>query len=250
MDRIWPADQASLQDSELEELYEHPGDRGRAWVRVNFVSSLDGAVATGGSSRGFSSSDDRQVLGLVRDLCDVVLVGARTAEVEDYRGLRRIERRTERRQRLGLSPEVPPVALVTGRCSVEPDSPLLLDTAVPPIILTSGAAPAQRREELAAAGADVVVAGEQQVDLSAALRALERRGLRRVVCEGGPTLFGELVAADLVDELCLTVAPALAGGGAGRIAAGPQPDELRGMRLLSAVRAGSMLLLRYGRDRG
>lgn len=250
MDRIWPADQASLQDSELEALYEHPADRGRAWVRVNFVSSLDGAVAASGSSRGLSNPADRQVLGLVRDLCDVVLVGARTAEVEGYRGLRRIGRRTERRQRFGLTPEVPPIALVTGRCSVAPDSPLLTDTLVPPIILTSSAAPARRREQLADAGADVVVTGEQHVDLAAALRALEERGLLRVACEGGPTLFGELVAADLVDELCLTVAPVLAGGDAGRIANGPNPDDLRGMRLLSALHAESALLLRYGRDRG
>lgn len=247
MDRIWPAEAASLQDSELEELYRYPPEPARPWMRVNFVSSLDGAVSTGGSSRGFSSAADRQVLGLVRDLCDVVLVGARTADVEGYRGLRRIERRTERRRRFGLRGEVPPVAVVTGNCSITADSPLLTDTFLPPIVLTSAAAPQQRRDELAEAGADVVVTGEEQVDLAEGLRALDERGLRRVACEGGPTLFGELVAADLVDELCLTVAPALAGGDAGRIATGPKPDQLRGMQLLSAVRAESMLFLRYGR---
>ena len=247
MDRIWPADTSSLQGSELEELYAHPGDRGRPWLRVNFVSSLDGAASVGGSSRGFSSAADRQVLGLVRDLCDVVLVGARTADIEGYRGLRRIERRTERRQRFGLAGPVPPVAVVTGSCSLTAESPLLTDTLVPPIVLTSAAAPQQRRAELAEAGADVVITGTDRVDLAAGLRALDERGLRRVACEGGPTLFGELVAADLVDELCLTVAPALAGGDAGRIARGPKPDELRGMHLLSAVRAESALFLRYGR---
>lgn len=249
MDRLWPADAASLQDSELEALYEYPREPARPWVRVNFVSSLDGAASISGSSRGFSTSPDRRVLGLVRDLCDVVVVGAGTATAENYRGLRRTERRTERRQRFGIPGDVPPVALVTGQCTLEPDSPLLTDTLVPPVVLTSRAAPQRRRDAVAEAGADVVVAGEHGVDLAAALRALDERGLRRVACEGGPTLFGGLVRADLVDELCLTVAPVLAGGDAGRIAHGPHPDELRNLHLLSAVHAESMLLLRYGRDR-
>lgn len=250
MDRLWPPDGTSLQGSEVEALYEYPRELGRPWVRVNFVSSLDGAVTVGGSSRGFSGQADRQVLGLVRDLCDVVLVGAGTATVEGYRGLRRVERRTERRRRFGLTGEVPPVALVTAQCSIEPGSPLLTDTFVPPVVLTSGAAPEHRRAAVAEAGADVVVVGEHEVDLAGAVRALDERGLRRVACEGGPTLFGSLLGADLVDELCLTVAPVLAGGDAGRIANGPNPDDLRGMRLLSALHAESELLLRYGRDRG
>ena len=90
---------------------------------------------------------------------------------------------------------------------------------MPPIVLTLPTAPAERRDRLAAAGGDVVVLDRLTPD--ALLGELARRGLHRVLCEGGPSLHGALIAADAVDELCLTVAPLLAGGTAGRIARGP-----------------------------
>lgn len=248
MDRLWPVDGAYQLDSELESFYAYPLEPDRAWLRVNFVSSLDGAATVGGSSRGLSTSPDRQVLGLIRDLSDVVLVGAGTATVEGYRGLRRTDKRTERRNRLGMS-EVPPIAVVTAECSLAPDSPLLADTLVPPIVLTCEAAPYERRAELADAGADLVVVGEDEVDLPAALAALQARGLRRIGCEGGPTLFASMIEQDLVDELCLTIAPFLTSGDAGRIAGGAPIDEPRGMRLRSVLHAESLLLLRYERAR-
>lgn len=248
MDRLWPSDDAHrvTESRQLEASYAYPEPLERPWLRVNFVSSLDGAVAVHGSSRGLSGPDDRWMLSLIRDLSDVVLVGAGTAVAEGYRGLRHTEARSKRRARLGLSP-VPPLALVSGRCSIDPDSPLLTDTLRAPIVLTCEAAPEPRRRALADAGADVVVTGTGEVDLQAALDALDARGLRRVACEGGPTLFGELLRADLVDELCLTVSPLLAGGAAGRIAAGPAADQPRRLHLSSVLHAEDTLLLRYQR---
>ncbi|GAA3361268.1 pyrimidine reductase family protein [Saccharopolyspora gregorii] len=234
---------------EIEAFYDFPSDLARPWLRTNFVSSLDGAVSVRGSSRGLSSPADQLALALIRDLSDVVLVGAGTALTEGYHGVQRHEVDADRRARFGLS-EVPPIAVVTARCSLEPDSPLLTDTVVPPIVLTCASAPEARRIALADAGADVVVAGDRTVDLAAALTELAARGLLRIGCEGGPHLFGDLLAADLVDELCLTVSPLLAGGGAGRIAAGPGLPDPHRMRLLSVLRAEeSLLLLRYGRLR-
>lgn len=247
MDRLWPVDGAQQVDDDLEGFYAYPEALQRPWVRVNFVSSLDGAVTVQGSSRGLSSPGDQRVLGLIRDLSDVVLVGAGTAIIEGYRGVKRKEVRTARRRRLGLS-DVPPIALVTGNCSLSPDSPLLTDTVAPPIVLTCESAPADRRAALTEAGADVVLTGEDRVDLHEALAALDARGLRRIGCEGGPTLLGDLVAADLVDELCLTVSPMLTSGDASRIAVGELAEQPRRMRLLSALHADeSLLLLRYGR---
>lgn len=253
MRKLWPqpANETNttpeLSDRDLEALYDYPADLDRPWVQVNFVSSADGAVSVGGKSGGLSNPDDKTVFALGRDLADVVLVGSTTALMEGYRGVRTTEVRGERRARLGLS-EVPPIAVVTARCSVLPDSPLLTDTLVPPIILTSGAAPAERREALAAAGAEVLVLGDDRVDLGLALDALGRRGLRRVCCEGGPTLLGALVDADLVDQLCLTVAPMLAGGDAGRIARGPLPPAPRTLALESVLHgSGGALMLRYRR---
>ena len=101
----------------------------------------------------------------------------------------------------------------------------------------------------ARAGADVVVAGEEQVDLRAGLAALHERGLRRIGCEGGPKLFGSLIEEDLVDELCLTLSPLLTNGDASRIASGSGAELQLRMQLRAALHADSMLLLRYERQR-
>lgn len=247
MHTLWPVDNAKPLDSALENCYAYPSTLDRPWIRVNFVSSLDGAVSVRGSSRGLSSPADQRVLGLIRDLSEVVLVGAGTALAENYRGVRRTEVRGERRRRLGLS-EVPPIAVVSGSGSIPPDSPLITDTIVPTIVFTSGDAPVEHRTALERAGADVVIAGEHEVDVGRVVGELADRGHYRIGCEGGPGLFGSLIAADLVDELCLTVSPLLTSGDASRIAIGPHAEQPRRMRLLSVLHADdSMLLLRYGR---
>ncbi|MBC3191443.1 dihydrofolate reductase family protein [Pseudonocardia sp. C8] len=209
-------------------------------VTAVMVSSLDGAVVAGGAgSRGLSTPADRTLFRALRRSAGVVLVGAGTVRDEDYRGVRP-------RRPTPDDPEPgppPPLAVVTGSADLDPGAALLTDTVTPPIVLTTGAAPARRREALQAAGADVVVLP----DLAPAtlLGELGRRGLHDVLCEGGPTLLGALVAADAVDELRLTLAPVLVGGPAGRIAAGPVAAEPpRGMRLAghTADDDGTLLL--------
>jgi 5-amino-6-(5-phosphoribosylamino)uracil reductase len=209
------------------------------------VSSADGAATLTGHSAGLSSPADKKVFALGRDLADVVLVGAATALVEGYRGVKRTEVRAERRARLGLS-ELPPIAVVSLNCSITPSSPLVSETLVPPIVVTCAAAPESRRTALVEAGAEVLVAGEDRVDLRAALGALSDRGLRRICCEGGPRLFGSMIAEDVVDQLCLTVSPLLAGGDAARIAIG-LPTEARSLTLASVLTEDGFLMLRYTR---
>ncbi|MGH3759986.1 pyrimidine reductase family protein [Actinophytocola sp.] len=239
-------DAARLSDRELEELYDYPPRLDRPWLQVNFVSSADGAATVAGRSQGLSSPADKKIFALGRDLSDVVLVGAGTATVEGYRGVKHTELRAERRARLGLS-AIPPIAVVTGRCSIGPQTPMVADTLVPPIVLTTEAAPKSRRIDLEAAGADVVIAGDELVDLNRALDALAERGLLRVCCEGGPHLFSELIAGGLVDQLCLTIAPLLTGAGAARIAEGmPRPEPLD-MELASVLTEDGFLMLRYRR---
>jgi riboflavin biosynthesis pyrimidine reductase len=118
---------------------------------------------------------------------------------------------------------------------------------VRPIIVTHERSALPKRQELSRA-ADVVVCGEDTVDPRAMLSELTRRGLRQVLCEGGPHLFGTLISADCVDELCLTLSPVLENGSAGRITAGA-PQTPRGMRLGHVIAAGDMLMLRYERAR-
>lgn len=227
---------AELDDSGLAGHYAYPEGLTAPYVRVNFVSSADGAVAVDGRSGPLGSAADRAVFGLLRRLADVVLVGAGTVRTEDYRGARRPTIG-------GEGP--PPIAVVTGSADLDPGSRLFTDTAVPPIVLTLDSAPRQRRDDLAAAGAEVTVL--ERLTPDALLAELARRGLRRVLCEGGPTLFGELLAADAVDELCLTVSPMLAGGTAGRIVRGRDGVAARPMELVGALHAHGELLLRYRR---
>ncbi|HEY0696347.1 MAG TPA: pyrimidine reductase family protein [Micromonospora sp.] len=233
-----------VDDRALEDLYAYPTELTRPFVQVNFVASADGAATVSGRSRGLSSPADKKVFALGRDLADVVLVGAGTAVAEGYRGVKQTELRASRRSRLGLA-EIPPIAVVTGRGSVDPTSPLITDTRVPPIVLTSDAADDDWRRAVADAGADVVVAGEDRVDPARALAALADRGLLRVCCEGGPTLFADLIAADLVDQLGLTVSPLLTGAGAVRIADGLPAAAPVDLTLESVLSDEGFLMLRY-----
>ncbi|WP_394621560.1 dihydrofolate reductase family protein [Lentzea sp. JNUCC 0626] len=213
-----------MTDTALASLYDYPPDR--TWVTANFVSSVDGAVSVDGRSAGLGSPADRQVYLLGRELADVVLVGAATVLIEGYRGAKR---------------DRPlPIAVVTSRGSLTPDLPLFTDTAVPPIVITTEAA------KLPDLPADVIIAGETEVDLKVAVDALAARGLRKINLEGGPRLFGSMVAEGLVDALNLTVAPVLAVGDSSRIAHGaviPPVD----LALASVLRADDVLLMRYQR---
>jgi riboflavin-specific deaminase-like protein len=225
-----------LDDEQLAARYAYPENLGAPFVRASFVASADGAVSVAGRSTDLGSLADRRVFLLLRRLADVVLVGAGTVRSEDYRGARRPTRGRD---------TPPPIAVVTGSALLDPTSRLFRDTRVPPIILTLASAPPERRERLAAAGGDVVALDRLTPDR--VLAELARRGLHRVLCEGGPTLFGELVAADAVDELCLTVAPLLVGGAAGRIAVGPESGHPRPLELADALHESGVLLLRYRR---
>jgi 5-amino-6-(5-phosphoribosylamino)uracil reductase len=227
---------AELDDDRLAGLYAYPDDLAAPYVRAGFVASADGAAWAQGRSRALSSPADRRVFALLRELAEVVLVGAGTVRSEDYGGARR---RTRGRE------TPPPIAVVTGSADLDPESRLFTDTTVAPIVLTLASAPAERRERLTAAGADLVVLERLTPDLL--LAELERRGLHRVLCEGGPRLLGELVAADAVDELCLTVAPLLTAGPAPRIAHGTSEPPPRPMELASAIHENGNLLLRYRR---
>jgi riboflavin biosynthesis pyrimidine reductase len=140
--------------------------------------------------------------------------------------------------------------VVTRTVAVEPDAALVTDTTVPPLLLTTVGAATSAQARLGDA-AEVVVVGEGDVTPEAVLAALAERGLHRVLCEGGPTLFGSFAAAGLVDELCLSLAPQLAGAGPGRILDGPADRRPpTPMRLASAITHDDGLLLRYRTARG
>jgi len=237
--RLWPQPYtADLDDAALAAHYAWPDTpRAAPYVRVNFVASLDGAVTVDGRSGGLGNTADKTVFHLLRELAEVVLVGAGTARTEKYNG---VQRNTRGRD------TPPPVAVVTGTADLDPASRLFTDTVAPPLILTVESAPADRRAALTGAGGEVVVLPRLTPDVL--LAELGRRGLDRVLCEGGPSLLGALQAADAVDELCLTVSPLLVGGESGRIAHGPTGVPPRRMALVGALHADDALLLHYRRS--
>lgn len=221
-----PAEMPTLTDDDLRRLYgyptveEGPARSGRPWVRSNFVSSIDGAATVDGKSAGLGSDADHRVFGILRELADTVVVGAGTARTENYGGVVLDAAARQRRIDRGMS-ECPPIVVVSRSADLNPRSRLFTDTAVPPIVVTGTSADNRRVRTLESAGADVVRAGTTGVSAAALLEVLGDRGLRRVLCEGGPHLFGNLCADDAVDELCTTISPVLVGGLAGRIMATP-----------------------------
>jgi riboflavin biosynthesis pyrimidine reductase len=231
-----------LSDPDLDALYAVE-DRSRPVLRMNFVTSADGAVTVGGYSAGLSGGADKRVFALLRDDCDALMVGAGTFRHEGYRELALPPDRVAKRLRNGLAGQ-PVLVIVSGRLALRPDHPAFVDAPVRPIVLCHARSPADRRAELSEV-ADVLVHGDTEVDLRAGIAELAARGLTQVLCEGGPHLFGALLAADAVDELCLTVAPLLPGPGAGRIVAGGPVAVPVGLSLRHVLEADGNLLLRY-----
>ena len=229
MRMIFPSASDELDLLALAESYAYPA---RRWLRVNFVSSADGAASVDGLSGGLSSAADKRVFGILRVLTDLVLVGAGTARAEQYKPARR---RDSLAQLRAGRPAAAPIALVTRTLGLNLSSPLFTEAAPDSrtIVITCASSDPELRSETAKV-ADVIVAGGDTVDLTAALDELAGRGLGRVLCEGGPRLFGDLTAAGLVDELCLSLGPTLAGPGASRIIAG-EPSEARPLALRQVV---------------
>jgi riboflavin biosynthesis pyrimidine reductase len=231
-----------LSRSDLEELYAYPHDR--RWVRANFVSTLDGAAQGGDQKSGsLGSAADRALFAMMRSLCDAVLVGANTTRVEGYQPIRADELDLTLRGRLGLAP-VPTLAVVTR--SLDVDRSLLEGGAAPTFVVTTTAAAEQRRGDLPP-DTPLIVAGDADVDLAAAVDELAARGHQRILCEGGPRLMRDLVASGRLDELCLTISPLLAAGDRLRILRGAAVDPPARLALRHLLESDGLLFARYVR---
>jgi riboflavin-specific deaminase-like protein len=235
-----PAEEG-IGDARIAELYDDGA--GSPWVRVNFVSSIDGAATRQGLSGGLSNDADHRVFDILRRLCDVVLVGAGTVRAEGY-GAMRVDEVSQRARRGAGMTAHPVFAIVSASLDLDPASPIFREAPERPIIVTTELSRQDTREALADV-ADVVICGEERVEPRRLVDMLVERGLTRIHCEGGPHLFGDLIAAGAVDELCLTIGATLEGGVASRISAGAAPILPVGMRLAHVLRSDDTLLLRY-----
>lgn len=229
--RLLLPDPRPLSVEELHDLYD-PGENPS--LRAGFVVSVDGGISAGGTSRALQFPADSVVFSVLRAVSDAVLVGAGTARAEDYGPVRPRPVGAAWRERRGLAPQ-PPLVLVSRSLDLDPDARCFTG---PTVVVTCASAPAHDRFP------DVVVAGDDEVDLTEAVRQLAERGLTRLLCEGGPQLLTSLLEQRLVDELCLTSSPLLLGPAPALLTAAQDPPI--GLDLVSLVDGGdSVLLARY-----
>ncbi len=228
-------------------LWERPSEPpARPRLLLNMVETADGRATLSGRSGPVSGPADRELFHALRACSDGVLVGGGTVRAERYGRMLRDESLRALRERRGMPPQ-PLACIVSGRLALGEEIPLLRDPESHVVVLTTSEA------SLPEFGAQVeyLRTPGPQLDLPAAIAELAGRySLASVLCEGGPHLARELLAAGLLDELFLTISPLLAGGepsagAALRILAGIELDPPAGLELLGAVQAGSYLLLRY-----
>ncbi|HEV7203077.1 MAG TPA: pyrimidine reductase family protein [Jatrophihabitans sp.] len=225
--------------------YYAAGWTDRGGVRVNFVASIDGAAHANGVSRGLQTEGDNQVFAALRDLADVVLVGSGTATAEGYGAVTVSARRREIRRAHGLR-EVLPIAVLSRSLDLDPDAPLFTEAGPDSrtIVLTHAAADPEKRRLLKQV-ADVVDCGDESIEPTLVRPVLEERGLTRILAEGGPTVYADLAEHGVVDELCLTISPLLAGPGPGRITAGREWGAPRHLALVGLLEEDGALFCRY-----
>jgi riboflavin biosynthesis pyrimidine reductase len=241
MQRLWP-DPGSLDGAaEVEDHYLLPPG---PHVRANFVISLDGAVELGGRSSPLAGPADRLAFMAMRAVADVILVGAGTVREENY-GPVKLDLASVDRRRSRDQVDLPPLAIVTNRGLLDPDARVFSGVTRPLLLTTRMAADSHVKLE---AAAEVIECGDQFVELDSALEELRRRGLDRVLCEGGPTLLRSLVEADALDELCLTTSPFLAGWGHHTLVSNDPLSAPLGFTMTSVAEGDGMLLCRYGRQ--
>jgi riboflavin biosynthesis pyrimidine reductase len=239
--RLLPNPGETTVDEQLDSYrpWEHPHPD-RPYVAVNFAATVDGRAAIGGVSGPIGSATDTAMLAGLRSRFEAVMIGGGTMRAERYGRLVPSRERREQRERSGLFQE-PLLAIVSGRLDLPWGAPLFSEGGRVLIFTASEAEPPETATSLR------VVRHEGAVDLGAALRHLRGEcGLRALLCEGGPRLHGELQAGGLVDDLFLTIAPRLSGGGGPRIVEGELP-RIEQLELAWLLEEDGELFARYRR---
>ncbi|MGV1047992.1 MAG: dihydrofolate reductase family protein [Solirubrobacterales bacterium] len=220
--------------------WQEPHDQ-RPLVAVNFATTVDGRASIAGVSGQIGSATDTAMLAGLRTRFDAVMIGAGTMRAEHYGRLVDDPEKRDRRERLGLPPD-PLMVIVSGRLDLPWDAPLFTAGGGEVLIFTASEA-----EPPPTATSLGVVRHDKFVNVVEALRHLRaERGIRALLCEGGPGLHNQLEGAGYVDDLFLTIAPKLAGGDAPRIIEGELPG-IAELRLAWLLEEDGELFTRYRR---
>ncbi len=245
--QLYPGTSATVGIDSVYQPSAHLAPPQRPYVTVNMVYSVDGATAVDGVTEPLSSPGDKAIFFRLRDVADVVLVGAQTVRAEGYGTVKTDAATSAARRERGQQPAAA-LAIVTASLRLDWTSTLFTAPSVQPFVITArtadpySLATARRR-------ATVVLAGDDSVDLTEAMEAMRRdHGVASVLCEGGPTLNHQLAIKGLLDELCLTVAPTLLGGGSKPIFGDQRLPGGTPLGLASALTDGGALYLRYFRQ--
>ncbi|HEX3823537.1 MAG TPA: pyrimidine reductase family protein [Mycobacteriales bacterium] len=233
---------ALLPDTQPE-LDRYYGDAPHG-VRANMVMTLDGAGAFDGRTKAVTDPADQALLLAMRGHADAIMVGAATVQAERYGPVTLSDEVRGDRVASGYA-AAPPLVVVTGRSMLSPRLRIFAPEGPRTIIATL-----ERSAEQAAAlrdVADVVFVGDETIDLARLLAELGGRGLDRILCEGGPFLLSQLVEADLVDDMCLTVSPYLAGSQPTTDQPASAREKPTHLRLRHVLTRDDLLYLRYSR---
>ena len=230
----------ALTDEQVVAAYPWPPDR--RWVRAMMVTTLDGAAAgPDGLSGSISGDADQAVFAAVRRHADAVLIGAGTMRAERYKPMRANADYAEARQNDGLA-AAPRLVIVSGSLELPWSEPVFSESTLPPLIFTGTNADSAALARVPETCEVVQLVGDT-VDAAAILDAMEERGLRRIVCEGGPILLHSIVAADLLDEADITISPVFTGTNLSPHTPGLQ--EIAAFELAQVITAEHFLMARY-----
>lgn len=214
----------------------------RPWVVTNFATTADGRATIDGRSGAIGDDGDLEIFRRLRTQVDALLIGTRTLGIERYgRAVRRPELRAAR-EALGLAPE-PLIATVSRSGELPLEIPLFQEPEANVVVFAPRATPAPA----CPACVTLVPLDPAELTLTRALQLLRaEHGVRSLLCEGGPTLMGALLHEGLVDEVFMTLAPQLAGGGTGpTMSSGPALSAPAKLELAWALERAGSLYLRY-----
>lgn len=244
--QLWPlaadlspiSDPAQVNAAELRQRAD-----GAPWVAMVMIASLDGGAEVDGLSGGLGAPADKAVFGAMRAMADVIIVAGGTARAENYGPAVRRDKVVEARRTAGQA-DVARIAVLSASLDFDPAARLFERPDEPPLIFTNTQSPLERRAAIADRAELVVL---DDVTPAAVVAELGTRGLSIAVLEGGPSLNGQFLAADLVDEINLSLAPLAVAGDAMRITRGHETPDPRAFELARVWHGDGILFLRYTR---